>query len=229
MLGGCGGPITREHLATEALFGKRIRVEGGLFGSMPVETSIRKLTANILCRDHNRELGRTADLAALRLLRHFKDSHRPMELPGSRILRSPVDRRVSGLNFGRWLCKTHCNYMIVQGLTPHPAFVRYAFLNPLPTAIHFYFAGAQGDALRLADGRDPVVGWRALISDDEPQFDGFLLSLGGFQMAVSTAPMRRNGQRMIDRIRAVEQPTPLGTFRIVLDWDGEPPVIPQAA
>ena len=225
MLGGCGGPITREHLATESLFGKRIRVEGGLFGGTPLETSIRKLTANILCRDHNSELGRTADMAALRLLRHFKASHRPMDLPGSRILRPPVEKRISGVNFGRWLCKTHCNYMIVQGLTPHLAFIHYAFLRPLPTAVNFYFVGGLGDTLRLADGRDPVVGWRALISDDNPEFDGFLLSLAGFQMAVSTAPIHRNGKPMIDRIRQIEQPTPLGSFRIVFDWAHEPPII----
>lgn len=228
-LGGCGGPITREHLATESLFGKRIRVEGGIFTGMPVEMSIRKLAANILCRDHNNELGRTADQAALRLLRHLKASHRAMELPGSRILRSPADKRVSGVNFARWLCKTHCNYMVVQGLTPHPAFIRYAFLKPLPTAVHFYFAGGLGDTLRLADGRDPVVGWRALVSDDDPDFDGFLLSLAGFQMAASTAPIRRNGEEMLERIRAIEQPTPLGPFRIVFEWAGEPPLTPPTA
>jgi hypothetical protein len=227
-LGGCGGPITREHIVTESLFGKRIRVEGGLFEGMAVEMPIKKLTANILCREHNNELGRTADMAALRLLRHLKDSLRPMELPGSRILRSPVDRRVSGTNFGRWLCKTHCNYMIIQGLPPHPAFIRYAFLRPLPCEVHFYFAGALGDNLRFGDGRDPVVGWRGLISDDDPDFDGFLLSLSGLQMAVSTAPIRRNGKQMIDRIRGIERPTPLGEFRIVFDWSGEPQVVKES-
>ena len=76
------------------------RVGGGWFGAPPVETSIRKLTANILCRDHNNEFGRTADLAALRLFSHFKSSHRPLELPGSQDRQRPaVDRRVSGINF----------------------------------------------------------------------------------------------------------------------------------
>jgi hypothetical protein len=53
VLGGCGGPITPEHLVTKSLFGSRIRIEGGFLGTPAVETSIRKLTANILCRDHN--------------------------------------------------------------------------------------------------------------------------------------------------------------------------------
>jgi hypothetical protein len=214
-LGGCGGPITREHLATESLFGKRIRVHGGFLGTPPVETSIRKLIANILCRDHNNELGRTADAAALRLFRHFKASQNPMELPGSRILRPPAERRVSGVNFGRWLCKTHCNYMIAHGMAPDQAYIRYAFLHPPEKPIHIYLAAGLGEPLRLADGRDPVVSWKQLLSDDQPDFGGFSVSLAGFDTVVSTAPIRRNGQQMLDRVRVLEWPTPLGAFRII--------------
>jgi hypothetical protein len=221
-LGGCGGPITCEHLATKSLFGSRIRIQGGFLGTPAVETSIRKLTANILCRDHNNELGRTADAAALRLYRHLKASHNPMELPGSDILRPPVDRRVSGVNFGRWLCKTHCNYMIVHGMIPDPAYVCYAFLYPPTKPIYFYLDSCLGETLRLADGRDPVVSWNQFISDDQPDFDGFNISLTGFKMVVSAAPIQRNGLEMIDRIRVVEWPTPLGPFRVVFNWDGEP-------
>jgi hypothetical protein len=223
-LGGCGGSITAEHLASKSLFGKRIRIQGGLLGTPAVETSIKKLTANILCRKHNNELGRTADAAVLQLYRHLKASQQPMELPGSRILRPPVDRRVSGVNFGRWLCKTHCNFMVAQGMTPDPAYIRYAFLQPPEKPIYFYFAGGLGARLRLTDGRDPVVSWRQFLSDDQLDFDAFLISLAGFPMVVTTAPIRRNGSQMIDRILAVEWPTPLGQFRIVFDWSSEPAV-----
>jgi hypothetical protein len=225
-LGGCGGPITSEHLATKSLFGNRIRIEGGFLGTPAVETSIRKLTANILCRDHNSELGRTADAEARRLSRHLKASHSPMELPGSRILRPPVERRVSGVNFGRWLCKTHCNYMIVHGMIPDPTYVCYAFLHSPTKPIYFYLASGLGEALRLADARDPVVSWSQFICDGKPDFDGFNISLAGFKMVVSTAPIQRNGLQMIDRIRMVEWPTPLGPFRIVFNWDGEPQPVP---
>jgi len=221
-LGGCGGPITREHLATHALLGPTVRVQVGTQRTPAVETSFKKLTANILCWDHNSELGRTADAVALRLYRHLKASHSPLKLPDSRILRPPVGRRVSGVNFGCWLCKTHCNYMIVLGMKPDPAYIRYAFLHPPGKPIYFYLAGGLGDTLRLADGRDPVVSWQQLLSDDQPDFDGFLISLAGFPVAVATAPIRRNGLQMIDRIRVVEWPTSLGLFRIVFDWSGEP-------
>jgi len=127
-------PSRLNILPRNLSLGIAFAVEGGFLGTPTVETSIRKLAANILCRDHNNELGRTADAAALRLYRHLKSSHSPMELPGSGILRPPVDSRISGVNFGRWLCKTHCNYMIVHGMIPDPAYVRYAFLQASPEA-----------------------------------------------------------------------------------------------
>ena len=227
-MGGCGGPITREHLATESLFGKRIRVNG-LFGAPGVETSIRNLTANILCHDHNNELGRTADAAALRLYRHFKASHDPMRLPGSHILRPPVERRLSGANFGRWLCKTHCNFMVSNGMTPDPAYMRYAFAHSPGKPIYFYLAAALSDAMRLADGRDPVVSWGQFLADDQQDFDAFSVKLSGLETVVSTALIRRNGKQMIDRLRALEWPTPLGPFRIVFDWGGDPSITSSAA
>jgi hypothetical protein len=220
-LGGCSADITTEHLITKALLGKRVRIESSSFGTPGVDLSVRKLTANILCRDHNNELGRTADAEALRLLRHLSASHRPMELPGSHILRPPKDRRVVGVNWGRWLCKTHCNLMIAHGMTPDLAYVSYALLHPPSKPLYFFLAAGLGESLRLADDRDPVVGWHQLICDDETD-SGCCLSFGGTSWVLSTAPIQRNGHEMIDRLRVFEQPTPLGAFRIVFDWDDEP-------
>jgi hypothetical protein len=227
-LGGCGGPITIEHVVTKALFGKRVRVDGhtgGWLGTEADEISIKKLTANILCQDHNNELGRTADRSARRLLDCFRASQQPMKLRGSRILRPPVDRRLSGVEFGRWLCKTHCNLMIVNGMTPDAAYVCYAFQRPIPKPVFFFLACSLGDNLRLAYGRDPVVSWSQFVDDGQSRFDAFTISLAGFRTIVSTAPVQRNGKEMIDRIRVLEQQTALGPFRIIFDWSGEPPVI----
>ncbi len=204
---GCEGPITPEHLASKSLFSKRIRIEGGLIGTPARETSIKKLRANILCQKHNNELGRTADAAALKLYRHLMASHQPMDAPGSRILRPPVERRVCGVDFGRWLCKTHCNFMVAQGMHPDQAYVRYAFLRPPGKPIYFYLAAALGERSRLA-----VVSWRQLFSEDHSDFDGAVISLAGFSNVLTTVPTHRNGLRMVDRIRAIERPTPLGPF-----------------
>jgi hypothetical protein len=95
--------------------------------------------------------------------------------------------------------------------------------------VFFFFAGALGDTLRFADGRDPVVSWSQIISDDQPDFDAFEISFAGFTTAVSTSPLRRNGVQMIDRIRVIELTTSLGPFRIVFDWNGDPQSAPSVA
>jgi hypothetical protein len=35
-------------------------------------------------------------------------------------------------------------------------------------------------------------------------------------------PIDRCGESFMDRIAVLEQPTPLGWFRIIFDWSGEP-------
>ncbi len=144
-----------------------------------------------------------------------------MELHGARVLRPPVDRRVSGVNFGRWLCKTHCNYMLAHGMTPDPAYTQYAFQRPTSKPIYIYLAAGVGEAMRLADGRDPVVGWKQLLADD-PAYDGFSVSLSGFESVVSTAALNRNWKPMLVRVRVLEWPTALEPFRIVFDWSTKP-------
>ncbi|MFH1300109.1 MAG: hypothetical protein ABIK07_03540 [Planctomycetota bacterium] len=226
-LGGCGGQITKEHIVTQGLFKRRVRVDGldGWLGTQKCEMPIRKITSNILCEHHNNELGRTADSATIRLLKHLKAIRHPMELPGSRILRPPVERHVSGLDLGRWLCKTHCNLMIINGMAPDPEYIRYAFLRPITKPIYFFFAGQVGEEKRFADSRDAVVSYRRLIANDDTGYDAFSISLAGFQSVVSLIPVQQNGKEMIDRINELQQPTPLGMSKIIFDWSEEPGVI----
>ncbi len=219
-VGGCGGPITGEHVVTEALLTKRILVEyaGAIRGDERVAVPLRKLKANILCLKHNCELGRTADIAATRLLRALRAMRRPMELRGSHVLRPPVDRRLSGVDYGRWLCKTHCNLMTAGGLKPSIAYVQHAFQALTDTPIHFFFDPAVEDLMRLADEREAIVSWSHLNSPSVPELEAFSISLSGFSMVVSLVPLEKNGLQMKDRIRELQHPTPLGMFRIVLDW-----------
>lgn len=219
-VGGCDGPITREHLATDSLFDGKARALGGMSRNAGVESSFRLLTANILCRAHNNELGRTADAAAQKLHRHLQTSHTPMKLHGSRILRAPVERRVSGVNFGRWLCKTHCNYTVAHGLEPDRAFVEYAFQRRLSKPIYIYFAGQKDETTNLANGRNPIVHWGQLVDVDENVI-GFELSLAGFASVVSANPLRLGNQQLVDRICTLQWHTPLGPYRISFDWQGE--------
>ena len=224
-LGDCSGPITGEHLVTDALFGRRVRIEGEkapwLLGP-EVEIPIRRLKANILCEGHNSQLGRTADASARVLLRALRLAVAPMELPGSRILRPPVERRIPGVWFGRWLCKTHCNLMVAAGLTPAPEYVRYAFGKHPGRHIFIYCSGLLGDTIRLGEATSTAIHYQQLVSDDDPTYDGFQITLGGFPSLVSLEPVHRNNQPLIDRLLVFQQSTPLGFYRITFDWTGEP-------
>lgn len=112
--------------------------------------------------------------------------------------------------------------MVAHGMTPHPAYTMYAFQRPVAKPIYIYHTAGVGEPMRLADGRDPVVGWKQILADD-PSYCSFSVSLPGFESVVSTAPLNRNGKQMIDRIRAMEWPKPLGSFRIAFDWSNECP------
>ena len=127
---------------------------------------------------------------------------------------------MSGVNFGRWLCKTHCNYMVAHGLTPDPVYVSYAFQRPLVKPIYIYFAADAGEFLNLANGWNPVVRWNQLLADGL-SYDGFQVLLAGFNSVVTTEPLKRNGRPMPDRVRVLQLRTLLGPFRIVFDWSAE--------
>ncbi|MFB0508893.1 MAG: hypothetical protein ACETVX_00190, partial [bacterium] len=94
---------------------------------------------------------------------------------------------------------------------------------PLPKPIYFYFNKGVGGQVRFTDTRDPVVSWRHLIADDNPNLDVFFISLAGFETTVLTE-RRSELKPFVERIRVIQQSTPLGMFRIIFDWSKEPPV-----
>jgi len=117
--------------------------------------------------------------------------------------------------------------MIINGMSPDPDYIRYAFLNPVSKPIYFFFSGRVGEEIHFADSRDAVVSYRQLILNDEGQkdLDAFSISLAGFQTVISPQPVQKNGKELIDRINVLQQPTPLGMSRIIFDWSGEPDVL----
>lgn len=224
-LGGCSGPITSEHLVSKALLGKKAYHRIGndpMHGEGSVYIKLGALSARILCKKHNGELGESADRAAKQLLDAFRAMRTPMSLRGARILR-PVTRQVSGVNYGRWLCKTHCDLMFAYGMTPDVAYVRYAFGRELPAPVHFYLPATVGQNLRLGT-HAPVVSWRRLVNTERPDLDAFSVTLSGYETLVCTIPYVWKGEPMIDRLGSIRMPTPVGEFRISFNWDGEPVV-----
>lgn len=224
-LGECQGPLTKEHLLTDALFGGRVRVESEGAPWVPgrsCEVPMHRLQTNILCRGHNSELGRTADAAALRLRRALRQALDPTALPGATEPRAPVARRINGAWYGRWLCKTHCNLMVAAGLSPAPEYVRYAFGKDPGRHVYFYAAGLPGDTLNFAEAESVAVHYVQFVCENEPGFDSFELTLGGFPTLVSLHPLRRNDEALIDRVLCLRHPTPLGTYEITFDWSYDP-------
>ena len=84
-------------------------------------------------------------------------------------------------------------------MTPDPAYIRYAFQKQTDKPVYIYFAGATGEAVSLATSRNPPISWTQHLADD-PSYDGFSASLAGFESIVTTAPVKRNGKPMLDRV-----------------------------
>lgn len=241
-LGDCEGPITREHLVTEGLFGGRVQVRGDrampngtrsdLLIRQGVDIGIGRLTANILCDRHNRMLGRTADRAAIDLQRVLLRTRGPTRLRGSRIHRPPASVHVSGVNFARWLCKTHCNLMVANGYTPDISFIKYPFGQMTDKRIFFYFAGRVGDTLPVGRGH---ITYQNYVDDRDQSVPIFQIRLAGLTTVVSTFSINtmiamgivESASPFLDRLRCIQQPTPLGYYRIEIDWGGEPGVLGQ--
>lgn len=223
-MGGCKGPVNREHLVSKAILGsnpwmKTTAPDGRetvFFGGA---------TAPILCQAHNRELGRTADRVAKQLT-HALTAAEPLALRGSRVLRSRVDLRISGTDYGRWLCKTHCDFMVSRGETPDRAYVCYAFLRPLPCQVFFYFVERRDRPARASRPREAAVTWQLFTDDRNPASDIFAIVLAGLETIVSTIPLPKVSRtgRLVDRADGVRIPTQFGSRRIAFDWSREPQV-----
>jgi hypothetical protein len=225
VLGTCGGGPSGEHVITDGLVGKRVQLSGHLSPWLEadfVEVPAHRLKANILCADHNRFLGKHADRPAIRFQRALRRSHDPMRLRGSAILRPPAPFDVSGTGLAKWLCKTHCNLMVVRGMAPDPDYVRYAFGQTTDKKLYFYAAQQTGESVKFTNPAEPVVHHGRLHLREMPEFDAFVIGLSGFEWAVGPVPLARTTGPMLDRPRGLHWPTPLGPYRINLAWDNEP-------
>lgn len=239
-LGGCSGPITKEHFFTEALFKKKITISGIYAmpnGACPewltkqgLDMSIKNLTANILCEQHNRLLGKTADRAAIDLQNALMASLEPMKQPGSKIMRPPISRIVCGVHYAQWLCKTHCNIMAADGIVPNRDYVRYAFGFRTENRLHFYTLAKVRQNMQIGRGR---ISYTVYVDADKPNVRIFEITLAGLRTLVTTFPvdskktarLMHSDASLLDRLKCVEKPTPLGYYKIHFDWCDEPSTI----
>lgn len=237
ILGDCEGSITEEHLFTEALFKGRVTISGIYSmknGKCPpwltkqgLEISIRKLSSNILCEFHNRQLGKTADKEAIKLQRALVALNKPMQLPGSSILRPPIEKTISGVLFAKWLCKTHCNLMAVNGIIPNRSYVQYAFGHTLEQQLYFYTAAQVGQKLPIGKGH---INYVLYVDCNNPNIRIFKITLAGLNTLVTTfaidtkktASLMNLDTSLLNRLRCLQQRTPLGWYKIHFDWNNDP-------
>ena len=228
--GNCGPP-TREHLVSQSLLrGKTVFHFRKGIGTVHESTivSLGRLSASILCKVHNEELGRTADRAALQLLGALRALRKPMELRGSKLMRPPLAFRISGVDYGRWLCKTHCNLLVAGGLRPAVEYAQYAFMRPLSSPLRFLFSFRTGDTFRPVDPRLTKLSWRhycdtsGALAGTQPCSDAFSMNLCGLEVLVIANARPVPSRGLHDRLGAIKAYTRLGDLTIEFDWKNEP-------
>ncbi len=220
VLGGCNGKITGEHIITEALFSETsIHVDGASWLSgTKMEIGRSAFTSNILCEAHNGKLSQV-DHEVVRLRDALNSFGNPMRRAGSKILQPPLQIHVSGVLFGRWLCKTHCNMTTLTGTTPKMSYIQYAFGERPNERIYFYFPAEKGNQLRL--GSEHYTYFIPPEGNIGPAYD-FGLIFSGILIIVTTFQILEPGITLIDRLGCLQRRTELGFYKVIFDWSSEP-------
>ena len=146
ILGGCSAKMSKEHYLGRKLLTK-VRATGLHPDLEGRDVPASALSAHILCKRHNEELGE-ADQEAINLraslLRWFD---RQEDVTQGQGFWTPTHIDVNARLFSRWLCKLHCNYQTLGGKTPDELFVRYAFGQQRADEPRFYLRASLGDRL----------------------------------------------------------------------------------
>ncbi len=199
-IGGCDGPMTREHLLSRALLPKEITIQGFSWcAHEPMSIGRDSFTSKHLCQVHNNQLS-VADKEAVRLRDYLAQVvFRGPKAIGQRT-QSPF-LRLSGTLFARWLCKTHCNYRVSSKLEPNPDFVRYAFLHRPARELHFYSITQLGRKHRPSVDPPSV---RDFYSDDGSLI--VVTNFYGWYWIVTNFRFSNNGRLVLERA-GVDVPT----------------------
>lgn len=221
VLGQCKGPITGEHIITKALFNKTsIRVDGAPWLKGPkMEIGRSAFTSNILCKGHNNKLS-DVDNEAVQLSKALCLVKNPMNRPNSNILQPPPEIKISGTLFGRWMCKTHCNFLSVSDQTPEISYIQYAFAERPKKSIFFYFAAKEGAKLKIGDEHYKYI-QPPPVEGIDSVYD-FAIIFSGLVIIITTSQITNLKVALIDRLKAFQFSTPLGFYKILFDWADEP-------
>lgn len=113
-IGSCSGGTSGEHIFSKGLFlGKTVTVKGLKWcKDEPMTVGINSITKNILCRNHNSELG-TLDAEAIRAFRIFREKYSIPQKQHS-LLKTLQENppTINGPLFERWFLKTLINFAV---------------------------------------------------------------------------------------------------------------------
>ena len=139
ILGNCEGPLTGEHLVTQAHLGPTVEVCGLHWCMNELKTvGSAGLTCKCLCRHHNNALSPIdQELMKFRGAIEGTFQKRP---PNSPFFWYQVD----GLRLGRWVAKTVCTQAAAAGFAVPVRLARYAFADVDDQAIRLYSSFRPG-------------------------------------------------------------------------------------
>lgn len=125
-LGDCRGKLTREHLISAAVFGRKakLQAEGFPWCPQPKVVGINSLTGHVLCERHNSLLSEV-DTAAAGAFKTFEQANDAVKLRTASGKPFNVTRRsVDGPRLEKWFLKTlfalHSAGSLPGGLNPQP-------------------------------------------------------------------------------------------------------------
>jgi hypothetical protein len=108
----------------------------------------------------------------------------------------------------------------VAGGVPELSYVQYAFGKHSEKKIFFYFPAEVGENRLLGNEHYTYIS-SPTGNNIIPAYD-FAVIFSGIIILVTTSEIHEFKVKLIDRLRCLQYPTPLGMYKIIIDWSNEP-------
>ncbi len=188
-LGCCSGTLTSEHIISNSILNKIIKVKGlSWCRDEPKEIGASSFTGKILCEKHNNELS-AFDLEAkqyVSVIDNFCKKTEDFRKFGFRKSNIPIIHKVDGVKLERWCCKTLINVCLNQKNKPIINFDKI-----LPIIFHdrnykkpygLNFATAVGMEINTADALQIVPLLINETNDKKKELSGGLITFRGIRL-----------------------------------------------
>ena len=197
-LGNCSGKLTGEHIISNSILDKKIKVKGFSWcKDEPKEVGSSSLTGKILCEKHNNGLS-TFDSEAkqfVSVIDNFCKKSENFKKFGFRKKDIPIIHKVDGTKLERWCCKT----LINVGLSQKDEVIIY-FDKILPAIFHdknfknpygLNFAVATGQKIDTNDFFE-IAPLLNETNDKKKELAGGLFTFRGFRLILLLRCSKQN-------------------------------------